>query len=233
MSELLVEEKDILAKAAEAKAKGDADKRWDELDGALAAYERAVHALHSFNEKLTINGSGEANEIQQRIRPKLADFLGMCGGVLRRIGDLPRAEARYREGGVIENEMKLKSTYNRVNRLVLELLREPALIQERKSEITEVKERLIEATKDSGRYWSWADRGLITLLDLEQSDEDRLADAKEAYIGFGDAGASLDNYDSSIEVLNALAATMATHDPAIERPIREIVQFLEDQADMI
>lgn len=234
MSNLVLEAEQLLENVALLKSDADADRDFDDYEGAFGHLERAITELTRFRKKLQEAASGGATEagmIERDIALKLSDFYGMRGGVLRRLNQLEEAEASYRLGADIEDDFGFEVTYNRTNVLVLELLREPARIVEVQLLVASAREALIQATRgeEKNRWWSWADLGLLHLLSIERSETERLADAKFAYNKVRVNGAQEQHYESIINVLEPLAAGFEKVNPEVRAPILKIIDDLNNR----
>jgi tetratricopeptide (TPR) repeat protein len=76
--------------------------------------------------------STEASEDRKKLADKLADIYGQLGGLARRAGDLAHALDFYTKGRMLEENpaYRIRTTYNRVQAIVLQLLVDPSTIED-------------------------------------------------------------------------------------------------------
>lgn len=157
--------------------RGDVDQARTTYADALAAIDRALVALGHDD-----HGGTDEPVIESEYLGKIADLLGIRGGLLRRLDRLEEALASYRRGAEIESTLNLQASYNRTNAVKLALLlgattltdARPALV-----ELRDVFERRLKSDEEAADdAWLWADLADCRLL-LGQ-----VSDAENAYLLF-------------------------------------------------
>jgi hypothetical protein len=113
---------------------------------------------------------------------------------------------------------------------VLELLRQSAHIASIQQRIASARNALTERTKgkEKNNLWSQADLGLLHLLSIDRPVVERLAGAKAAYEAVRTSGAEEQHYQSILNVLKALAASLKKVAPTVEATILTIIEFIDD-----
>lgn len=112
-----------------------------------------------------------------RVLEALSQSYGSLGGTWRDAGDRPRARDLYDKGNDYEEERRrncdAQDTYNMLQRLVIRLLIEPALIRQSEfvADLNEVREE-IDRQVNAGRDDSWgkADLALARILCGAEAD---------------------------------------------------------------
>lgn len=185
----------------------------DAVDAYRTAAERADEALG-----LLGIGPGDTGDPAARIEPDraadAAEWFGIRGGLLRRIGELGQSDAlgdaleSYRRGAAIETKYGLPSTYDRANALKLALITGAATVAGEREALAELRDALyrrlaadVQAADDA---WLWADLGDVTLL---LGDERK---ALSAYMTFVEK-ARTDSPASTLNVLRGLVAALKAH----------------------
>lgn len=200
--------------------KGDAlvarGRQADAVDAYRTAAERADEALGLLG--IDPGATGDlAALVESDWAGDAAEWFGVRGGLLRRIGELGRPEVlqdaleSYRRGAQIETKYGLSSTYNRANALKLALITGTATVAEERNDLVELHDvlarRLAADVQAADDAWLWADLGDVTLL---LGDE---REALSAYTTFAEK-AQTRSPASTLSVLRALVAALkAHHDP--------------------
>lgn len=203
-----------------------ANRDFEDYDDALKNLDDAI----SLGEGL-LSGLEEKNYNQDNffldkkidLVRKISDCYGMKGGVFRRMKSLTDAEEMYALGSAYENKYSINSTYNRVNVIVLRLLRDIGEYSSlRKIIFSSMK--VIEnqvSGKNKNMWWSWADYGLLNILIAALDDEKLKAyyykEAHRSYVRFKEAGARHQHLDSALSVLIQLNEKIKS--PIIEEEI--------------
>lgn len=180
--------------------------------GAIAVMDQAIEKVQA-----AANESVSAAE-SDRLKAELADCWGIKGGILRRAGKLPEALAAYKTGLDFESG----DSYNLTNSLVLELLINPAQLQELKARIEKARDE-VETQKEArkGQWWFWADLALLDLLSGEEEG------ALDAYKQVSDSGARASDYDSILAVLEELSARFAGSNVSLRASLERASAFLK------
>ena len=186
---------------------GDRTKAEEEFRNAESVIEEAFQFLNKYErpEPAALERAGEG---ETAVAEQLADFWGIRGGLYRSRGsavpdgsgrtDLDIAIKAYDHGSLYESSPRfgLLNSYNTVSRLVLRILRQPAILEadepapgleKRMLDLLEDAATLIEGQIDKGRAdvaWALADFAMIELLRngidldsiLDQLDQATLTD---------------------------------------------------------
>jgi hypothetical protein len=158
--------------------KGDALAGRGDRDGAVIAYREAVRNADDGLSALGVPRLHAAAvpvvTIKAESAPDAAEWLGVRGGLLRRISEmdptapLDAALVSYRLGADIERAHDLPSTYNRTNVVRLELMTGRSTVAEQHAELTALRDalerRLATDERAADDAWLWADLGDVTLL---------------------------------------------------------------------
>ena len=188
----------------------------DAADAYSTAVERTDDALHLMG----LDPGAPADQsglIAPDQAADAAEWFGVRGGLLRRIGELGEPEAlerslkSYRRGALIETKYELSSTYNRANALKLALITGHTTVKEERSDLAALRDvldrRLAADVQAADDAWLWADLGDVTLL---LGDEQK---ALSAYTTFTEK-AHTKSPASTLKVLRGLIAALnAHHDP--------------------
>jgi hypothetical protein len=185
--------------ALEALKEDDPDQAAEDFAAAREAINDAINRLKALGAPDPAS-SERANETEIVIAEQLADCWGILGGICRAQGDDYLSDARdaYDEGYKYESSPRFNilSSYNRVNRLVVRILKEPELLYDPPPLVTdidvpektmvqllseadmEIERQLVAGRRD--RVWALADlvtvrllgslpKGNVALNDLEES----------------------------------------------------------------
>jgi len=204
---------DVLVKVKRLKNDAKIFRDIGDTASAIAAVDEAIAIV----EKERKSNPGDAD----RLKAELADCLGMKGGILRRANQLQEALQAYKAGLTFE----VGDSYNLTNTLILELLLKPTRMGELKTQIEEGRaevEKQIQSHR-SRQWWAWADLGLLELL---TDREDR---ALDAYTHFSSTGARASDYDSTVSVLEELAAKFAGVDAVVQARLGRAAVFLKSR----
>jgi hypothetical protein len=191
-------------------------RQLDAVDAYRTAVDRADDALNLIG--LDPGGTADpSGVIKADQAADAAEWFGVRGGLLRRIGELGESDAlesslqSYRSGAHIETNYELSSTYNRANALKLALITGNATVEEERPDLVALRDvldrRLAADVQAADDAWLWADLGDVTLL---LGDERK---ALSAYTTFTEK-ANTKSPASTLKVLRGLITALnAHHDP--------------------
>jgi hypothetical protein len=187
----------------------------DQFDDALDDLD---HATRLLKENIA-GGAHDAVEKEREIG-RLAECLGMQGGVLRRKEKYADALSKYQEGLMYERSLG-KETYNLGNVIVETLIASPASLPEiRGNLIKELHERLAaQLSERDGQWWYHADWAMFHLL------YGKYADAEKSYERFGNKPRRRD-FEAILSVLRRLGSALEPVDPLVAGPIARAIAFL-------
>jgi tetratricopeptide (TPR) repeat protein len=215
--------------------KGDALVARDNRDGALEAYRTAIKLAE---EALRLIGvpSDADSAIDDDVASDAAEWFGIRGGLLRRVGELgedgalDEALRSYRRGAEIEAACKLPATYNRANAVKLALINGEATLEGERDNLLALRDvledRLASDEHAADDAWLWADLGDATLLLGEQSR------AVSAYTTFAEK-ARTDTPATTLNVLRTLVTTLKARNdhgaPPVEAALDRIEALFESR----
>jgi hypothetical protein len=169
-------------RALQALEQNDVDRARHEFRAAVTAMEDAVGYLKALGEPDLVSVA-PASELEMELAEQLADSWGMLGGVYRAACDLEHAIESYDQGFTWEGNARfgILSTYNRVNRLVVRILRDAGVLQPPFRPVPDLPdgrgltmpELLLEAREEirrqlsagrKDRAWALADLVLVSVL---------------------------------------------------------------------
>jgi|tagenome__1003787_1003787.scaffolds.fasta_scaffold20886091_1 tetratricopeptide (TPR) repeat protein len=197
--------------------KGDALARRGNIVGAVDAYQTALTvADEAFAEiGIATDGADVAATLKPEVAGDAAEWLGVRGGLLRRIWELDKtaelgeALRSYRLGAKIESEFDLPGTYNRLNAVKLALISGQAKIEEERPELLALRavldRRLATDEQAADDAWTWADLGDLLLL-LREDEA-----AVSAYATFAEK-ARTDSPAATLGVLRQIVDALKEHD---------------------
>jgi tetratricopeptide (TPR) repeat protein len=199
---------DTVQTASLNRRKGDALASRERTEEASKAYEVALAAL---DRELGRQSSSRADA---------AELLGMRGGLLRRLGRLDDALASYRQGGKIEKDESLPTTYNRSNAIKLGLIAGPATLDDLQGELAALSdaiEQIIRGNEQAASdAWTFADLGDTYLL---LGDVPRAIDAYRIF----NQRARSDSPTTTLAVLQEIGRKLeARHDPRSARFLSDL-----------
>src|SRR5262245_18584766 len=153
--------REILKQAELDRKRGDALRKAKREPEAVLAYQSGISTLEGGLALL----DGADWQHQPEFVPQRSEILGSLGGLLRRLARDGEAYRRYAEGGKVEHDFELPTTYTRVNEIKYALLTGAttiAALQERARQ----SEKLLATTLNSPKTqqladdgWAWADLG--------------------------------------------------------------------------
>jgi tetratricopeptide (TPR) repeat protein len=152
--------------------RGDALRRTGQLDQAMKEFRAGLSVLNQAISTLestpawaltTPGAPGPLGDEARDVLAELIEAYGSCGGMHRRLGELPAALQAYRHGAKLESDHGATSTYNRVNAVKLALLSSAAGLAALSPDIAALEALLTRQLTDdqalSDGAWSWADLG--------------------------------------------------------------------------
>jgi hypothetical protein len=185
-------------RALEALEEHAGERARKEFKASVAAMEEAVEYLRALGEA-DPGSTAPASDAEMELAEQLADCWGMLGGVHRAAGDLERAIESYDAGFVFEGSRRfgILNTYNRVNRLVVRVLRAPGLLDASAPPVPDLPEArgrtmldLLLETRDEirrqlgagrkDRAWALADLMLVSVLGGEDGADAALRGLDES-----------------------------------------------------
>ncbi len=181
-----------------------------------AALSDLGHAIKLLETKL-VDVRGVDREI---IVGKLADCLGMQGGVLRRMGKHPEALAKFQAGLVYEQSLG-KDTYNLSNVVAERVIASPASLPQLLDTVIADFYNQLEAQKKDrdNQWWYHADWGMYHLL------HGKYGDAEQSYKRFGNKLRKRD-YEAILGVLQRMRAALEPVNAPIAEKIAKAIDFL-------
>lgn len=197
--------------------KGDALARRGKNVDAVDAYRTAVSIADEALTQLGIipNSENPPTTLTTEMAADGAEWLGVRGGLLRRIGELDEtaglkeAVRSYRLGAKFESQFDLPGTYNRGNALKLALISGQATIESERRNLLALRDvlerRLATDEQAADDAWSWADLGDVSLLLGE------LGTAVSAYATFAEK-ARTDSPATTLAVLRRVVDALKEHD---------------------
>jgi hypothetical protein len=151
----------------------------------------------------TASRSMAASEDRKKLAVRLADCYGPLGGIARRAGDYRRALELYEKGSELERNSayEIKSTYNRVQWIVVQILIDPSSLSRSDSEVIERARGMLDLLSENlvPDAWTSAD---VFLLSTILGDRRRLRRAWDSLI---ETEPTEDVYKSGLLVLQDLA----------------------------
>jgi tetratricopeptide (TPR) repeat protein len=217
---------DELARAVRLqRRRGDAAATRRRAEDAGEAYRSALSLADDALQRLPLPPAGEAAAIRaldRRTAEEAAEWFGVRGGILRRLGSLEDQEAQlrealrsYRAGAVYESEHDLPNTYNRGNAIKLALIAGEDTVEGCAGQLAALRDAVefrstvdVRAADDA---WIWADLGDALLLLGEERG------ALEAYRVFA-AKARTDSPQSAFAMMHEVVGALRRHqDPQAEQ----------------
>jgi predicted negative regulator of RcsB-dependent stress response len=205
----------VSARVARLRSQGDAHASQGRAEEAHVSWRKALGLVEAWVDDPLADESH--NPAEQ------ANFLGIRGGLERRLGEVGRALDSYRRGALIESAADLPATYNRVNAVKLALIADDRTVSDIHHELVELREALQrrferdDSAKDDA--WLWADLGDVQLLLGEE------AEAAAAYRTFADKAQST-SPESTLRVIKEVAAALRVNgDSAAGRIGRSVVDM--------
>ena len=126
------------------------------------AMEDLDAAIEMIREAVASTGAGDPAE-NEKLMKQLADYLGMKGGIYRRLGKIDEALLAYREGYEIEKTGG-SASYNLSNVIALSIVKDPSSLSEWLPEIERKIELLLDDEASLGKWWTHSDLGMFYLL---------------------------------------------------------------------
>jgi hypothetical protein len=208
--------------------KGDAMTGRGDVARATVAYTTAREHAEEALAVLGVRPDADAASLPDRSTAgDAAEWLGIRGGFLRRIGDRDNALASYRSGAAIEEHWELAETYNRANAVKLALTIGEATLAGQRDPLARLRDiletRLSTDEQAADDAWLWADLGDMLLL-LEEPDA-----ALSAYRTFTNK-ARTDSPATALrvlhEVVDGLTANGDPSAPAVAESLAEVERRL-------
>lgn len=216
--------------------KGDALAKRANRDGAVEAYRTAIR---SADEALSVLGiaidaeADAAGAVDPQLAAEAAEWLGIRGGLLRRVSELDQSVAlddalrSYGLGAEIETRYDLPGTYNRGNALKLALLSGNATLQDERDDLVALRDvlthRLATDEHAADDAWLWADLGDVALLLGEEGS------ALSAYRTFAEK-ARTDSPAATLSVLRGVVEALKINKdggaPAVEAALDNVEELL-------
>lgn len=194
--------------------KGDALAARDSREGALNAYGNAIELADEALSLLGVTSDADA-VVDDGVASDAAEWFGIRGGLLRRMGELGEKGAlddalrSYRQGARFETARELPATYNRANAIKLALINGSGTLEDERDNLIALRDvlehRLANDEQAADDAWLWADLGDTTLL---LGEERR---AVSAYRTFAEK-ARTDSPATTLNVLRTLVATLSARD---------------------
>jgi tetratricopeptide (TPR) repeat protein len=217
--------------------KGDALATRGDRDGAIEAYRNAIKSADEALQLLGIAVDVEADSaVEDNVASDAAEWLGIRGGLLRRVGELGDDAAladalrTYRRGAKIETACNLPATYNRGNAIKLALTSGEATLEEERDDLIALRDvlerRLATDEHAADDAWLWADLGDAALL---LGDE---RPAFSAYTTFAEK-ARTDSPAATLNVLRTLVKALKQREdpgaPALEAALDRVEALLQSR----
>jgi hypothetical protein len=217
--------------------KGDALATRGNREGAIEAYRNAVKGADEALQLLGTAADMDADPqeaVEEKVAPDAAEWLGIRGGLLRRLGELGDSVAladaleSYRRGAEIETAFDLPETYNRGNAIKLALISGTATLEEQRDDLIALRHvlesRLATDEQAADDAWLWADLGDTALLLGEERP------AFSAYTTFAEK-ARTDSPAATLNVLRELVETLKEHEdqeaPGLEAALGRVEALLQ------
>lgn len=159
--------------AIQARKDGDLPLAKKKFQEARDAIDEAVEEIESYGE-FNPEMSGPIDQASKDQAFELADCWGIRGGIYREEGEIQQAIEAYGKGYELERnpQYEIQSTYNTVQRLVVRLLSNPALLKENGTSIPDsslekpLRELLAEAAEAIEKKWQSMDDPVWALADM-------------------------------------------------------------------
>ena len=192
----------------------------EEFNAAIAAINEAIESLQALGVP-DPQSTERASEAEIVIANQMADCRGILGGIYRAQGrhSWSNAIAEYDKGYIYESSTRFNilSTYNRVNRLVLRILKDPKLLSDPAPIVENIEgsfsqtmpELLSETDNEierqlrngrTDRVWALADLAMVRLLGNSPNVDVALDDFDKS------AGNDVFPYESMLKVIRELVA---------------------------
>ena len=185
------------------------------LAEAGADYAAAVRLLEPELQRresllATASSSMVASDDRKELAVRLADCHGSLGGIARRADDYRGALEFYGKGRDLEANAayEIKSTYNRVQWIVLQILVDPSSVSRPGTQVIERARGMLDLLSESivQDVWTSAD---VVLLSAILEDRRRLRRAWDSLVG---NEPTEDVYKSGLLVLNDLAKAWSSNE---------------------
>jgi tetratricopeptide (TPR) repeat protein len=152
---------------------------------------------------VTASPSMAASEDRKELALRLADCYGPLGGIARRARDYRRALEFYGKGRELEMNAayEIKSTYNRVQWIVMQILVDPSSLSRPDGEVIERASGMLELLSENIVQDAWTSADVI-LLSAILGDRRRLRRAWDTLV---ETNPTEDVYKSGLLVLHNLA----------------------------
>ena len=226
----------ILKQVSSLKTSAQTNSEFKDYDDALKNLDEAIAILDPAFKELEAMDPEEVKQYEPfrfKFALELADCYGMKGGNHRRKGELDKAEEMYTAGSNFEVDYNMPETYNRTNTIVLQLLRDPGRHEALRPIIQSARDivgKQLEG-KNKNKWWAWADFGLLNLLSVTLEESDHPVDyrkaAHDAYVEFKNNGAGMQNFESTVNVLEQLKGRFEEVDEATASLMQEEIGYLK------
>jgi hypothetical protein len=205
--------------------RGDAAAARHRPEDAGDAYRSALSLAEDALGRLPLPAAhepGAFRALDTRTAEEAAEWLGVRGGILRRLSALGEQQRHlgealrsYRAGALYESEHNLPNTYNRGNAIKLALIAGEDTVHGSAAQLAALRDALerrstvdVRAADDA---WLWADLGDALLLLGQEGG------AAEAYGAFA-AKARTDSPQAAFAVMREVVGALREHhDPEAER----------------
>lgn len=131
----------------------------------------------------------------------------------------------YQRGFFYEQNDKygIQDSYNMANAIVLKILMYPETLNSQMDEIISARDIVQKQVYGPriDQWWAWADLGILSLL------SGNLIEATQAYERFWEAGARVQDCNSTLDVLRDLSQALRTSHNSVADSINQIIGRLE------
>lgn len=197
---------------------------------ALEALREAIDQLEKENAVLDEQADEDPGWVEEQRRSvfkELAECHGVCGGILRRLGQLEESVAAYEQGRRYEQDPSygVEDSYNLVNALVVPLLEDPHRLAGDLGDQLRLAAKTVHRQAIGSRrldYWAHADLARCHLL-LGRREE-----ALQALDKFVETGGVKDGLDTTVQMLEELAEALSAAGLEESELLRAGVRHLRD-----
>ena len=222
---------DALKIAETARKKGDALRGRRPDDEVVRTYESGCSVLNAAlgvarNAREGLDArSPPLDDDARALLGALVEARGVLGGLLQRLGRFEEARASYCDGELLESRFGLSSTYNRLNRVKQDLLRDDgmtlsALAPDIDELVRTIRDALSADQRLGDKGWAWADLGDCLALRGETRE------AAVAYANFI-AKAEIKSPERTLDVLRQIATKLRMRgDPGATR-LQDAIEALQ------
>jgi tetratricopeptide (TPR) repeat protein len=200
------------------------NRNFDDYNDALDDLKEAIKILKEVDEDSEVS---EDSDYLAALHRELADCYGMEGGIYRRLAMkedsrafLEKSAEMYMKG----KDYEIDDSYNLTNSVVISIMLDPGNLEKEQKTMREGIQKIQEQVRGKRRdqWWAWADLGLFNLL------VDDYHAAFSAYTKFTQLGPRVQDYESTLLVLEDLRRTLQETESPLARSIALSIEKIID-----